>query len=409
MKRGPLAGLALVLAVALPSSAVAADPPMPSHDPFYRPPASLASYPPGAIIRSRQVDVSLGPAPLSALGAKAYQLLYRSDDPAGRPIANATTLLVPVGPKPDGGRRLVSLQDAEDSLTRNCAPSYQLRVGERDNSDMQAELAAAAPSQLAAGRVLLIPDAYGPRSEFLVGRMEARATLDSIRAAERFPEAQLAGRRTPVALVGYSGGAHETMAAAEVQPRYAPNLNVVGAAAGGTPRGDRGSYRYIERPASGVLMGSMIALQRAHPRLRWSSLLDARGRKVAAAVSHGPGCVTPVVSAYGRYREWTTVPNPLRVPRIARAIAAAALGHRAPATPTYIYISQHDELIALHGSDRLAARYCAGGARLDYFRDPTEYQGPLGDHLEAAVAGFIPRALAYLTDRFDGKPPPITC
>ena len=404
--------LALVLAagLALPAAAAAADPPVPDSDPFYRPPASLGSYAPGAIIRSRQVDVSLGPVPLSALGARSFQLLYRTRDPAGHAVANATTVIVPSGPNPDGRPELVSLQDAEDSLTTNCAPSYQLRVGERDNSDMQAELAAAAPSQLAAGRVLVIPDPYGPRSEFLVTRMEAYAILDSIRAAERFAPAGLAGRGTRTVLVGYSGGGHETMAAAELQSSYAPELDVVGAAAGGTPSGDRGLYDYLDgRTGSGVVMGAMIALERADPHLGWSKLLNARGRALAAAEQRGPGCVDPVVSGNDHVRDWTTVADPLGVPRIARAIAANALGHAGPAMPTFLYVSQHDELIPLGDEDRLAARYCAVGARLDYFRDPTDYQGPLGDHLEAALAGFIPRALPYLSDRLQGRPAPSTC
>lgn len=397
------------IAALLPCPASAAPLP-PDVDPFYLPPASLQAYPPGAIIRSRQVEVTLGPVPVSALGARSYQLLYRTNDPVGRPTAGATTIIVPGGPKPGGGRQLVSLQDAEDSLTTNCAPSYQLQIGERDNSDLQAELPAAAPSQLGAGRVLVIPDPYGPRSEFMVTRMEAYATLDSIRAAERFPAAQLDGLHTPVALVGYSGGGHGTAAAGELQPGYAPELNVVGAAAGGTPAGDRETYDFLDgRTGSGVVMGAMIALERAHPRIGWSSLLNAYGQTVAARETSGQGCVTPVVSGTDHVQDWTTVSDPLDFPPVAQALAANALGHGAPTAPTFLYVSQHDELISLDDSDKLAARYCTGGARLDYYRDPTYYRGPLGDHLEAALAGFIPRALAYLDARFAGQPAPGTC
>lgn len=74
-----------------------------------------------------------------------------------------------------------------------------------------------------------------------------------------------------------------------------------------------------------------------------------------------------------------------------------------------MYVSQHDELISLDDSDKLVARYCARGARIDYYRDPVQYQGPLGDHTEAAVGGFIPRALSYLDARFAGLPAPTTC
>ena len=402
--------LASLLSAVLLSASARADPLPPDTDPFYTAPASLSSYEPGAIIRSRVVDVSLGPLPLSALGATSYQLLYRTSDPSGQPVANATTVIVPGSPAPAGGRELVSLQDAEDSLTTNCAPSYQLQVGERDNQDMLAELTAAAPSQLAAGRVLVVPDIYGPQSEFLVKDMEAHAILDSLRAVEQFAPAKVAARQTPAALVGYSGGGHETMAAAELQPAYAPELNLVGAAAGGTPAGDRESFDYLDgRTGSGVVMGAMIALERAYPDLRWSALLNDYGRSVAAREEEGPGCVDPVVSGSDRVRAWTTVRDPLGLPRIARAIAANALGRAAPTTPTFLYVSQHDELISLADSDKLAARYCARGARIDYYRDPIKYEGPLGDHTEAAVAGFIPRALSYLDERFLGLAAPSNC
>lgn len=404
-----LAGLAILVVAAVPVGVALAAPLPPKGNPFYKPPASLKSYKPGAIIRSRRVDVTLpGGVPVSSLGATSYQLLYRTTNATGRAVANVTTVIVPGGSRPAGGRELVSLQDAEDSLTSNCAPSYQLQVGEKDNENLELEFGAAAPSQISAGRVLVIPDPEGERSEWLVRLVTARAVLDSIRAAERFAPAQLDGTRTPAALIGYSGGALETMAADELQRSYAPKLNVVGAAAGGTPVDNRQSFNYLETNASGVVMGAMLGLQRAYPRLRWSRLLNRYGRQVAATVSDGPGCATPAVSEYEHVGNWTTTKNPLGVRRIARAIAANALGHTAPKAPTFLYISEHDELISLGDEDKLAARYCADGAKLDYYRDPTDYPGG-DDHVEAALAGFIPRALGYLSDRFAGQAAPDTC
>ena len=65
-------------------AAASNSPPPPDSDPFYASPASLGSYASGAVIRWRVVDVSIGPVPISALGATAYQLLYRTDDPLGQ-------------------------------------------------------------------------------------------------------------------------------------------------------------------------------------------------------------------------------------------------------------------------------------------------------------------------------------
>ncbi|HWA66731.1 MAG TPA: hypothetical protein VG899_10240, partial [Mycobacteriales bacterium] len=71
-----LGGAAVPSAAAMPSVAAAASPLLPSADSFYVPPASLAGYADGAVIRERSVQLTLaGGLPLT--GASAYQLLYR--------------------------------------------------------------------------------------------------------------------------------------------------------------------------------------------------------------------------------------------------------------------------------------------------------------------------------------------
>ncbi len=98
--------------------------PPPSADPFYTPPPHLASFKPGKILRHRKVTIS-GVSNASA----AYQLLYRTTDAKGKPIATVTTLALPSEPAP-GPPDLVSIHHAYDSLTLSCAPSYTLRTGQ---------------------------------------------------------------------------------------------------------------------------------------------------------------------------------------------------------------------------------------------------------------------------------------
>src|ERR1700684_1219857 len=65
----------------------------PGEDPFYRPPPGLPAYPPGAVLRVRQVTLQGAMQPqLKA----AYQLLYRTTDPSGRAVATVATVMVPV-------------------------------------------------------------------------------------------------------------------------------------------------------------------------------------------------------------------------------------------------------------------------------------------------------------------------
>lgn len=81
-------------------------------------------------------------------------------------------------------------------------------------------------------RYVLVPDHQGPRSAFMAGYEEGYATLDGIRAGLRhlhFPV------DLPVGVIGYSGGGHATAWASHLVESYAPDLNIVGAAYGGTP------------------------------------------------------------------------------------------------------------------------------------------------------------------------------
>ena len=402
-------GGAVLLAVlgAMPAPAGAAT--RPQDDPFYNAPPNLASRAPGTVLRSRQVTVELGPVPLTGSSYQAYQLLYRTNDAAEEPIANVTTVIVPTGAAPPGGRQLVSLQDAEDSVDPDCAPSYQLQVGEMDSADndndgnLAAELTAVGIAQLARGRDLVIPDPEGPHSEYTVSAVAAHTTLDSIRAVERFRPAELDGARTPVAMAGYSGGALESAAANEMQPAYAPKLRIVAVTAGGVPALNEETLQYLDGSvAAGVVMASAIGLDRAYPKLQLYSLLNATGRAFAKQVS--TGCATSVFDApFTNYNSWTTTPNTFELPQVARVIAENAFGHATPTAPTFYYNAINDEIIWIKPLDELVAHYCAHGARIFYYRDPAGVE-----HIQGA-GDWGPAANAYIESRFAGAPVPSTC
>jgi Secretory lipase len=399
--------LAILAALGALTAAPATAVTPPPSDPFYAAPPGLASVPPGTVLRSRQVKVELGPAPLTGSAFTAYQLLYRSNDATGNPVANVTTVIVPTGATPAGGRKLVSVQDAEDSLDPDCAPSYQLQVGEMapngdDNGNLAAETSLVS-SELALGYDVVIPDAEGPDSEYIVTGMEAHATLDSIRAAERFGPASLGGAKTPVALIGYSGGASDTAAANELQPAYAPELNIVAVAAGGVPVGNEENFQYLDGSVgAGVLMAVSIAVNRAYPQLDLFSLLNAKGKAFAKQVS--TGCATSIfASPYTNFNTWTTAPNVFELPRVQRIVAENALGHATPTAPTFYYNAIKDELVWIKPLDALVGYYCAHGARIDYFRDPAAQE-----HIEA-LGDFVPLAEDYVSSRFAGNPVPDTC
>jgi pimeloyl-ACP methyl ester carboxylesterase len=67
---------------------------------------------------------------------------------------------------------------------------------------------------------------------YLIGEAEARAALDSVRAARQMPELTLDKR---MVVWGYSQGGHAALWTGIVGPRYAPDLEILGVAAIAAP------------------------------------------------------------------------------------------------------------------------------------------------------------------------------
>lgn len=386
---GCLAAAALGLA-----PAAAGQVPAPDADPFYAAPAGLADAAPGTILATRPIDITAFGLPLPVDG---YQLLYRTTDTKGKPEATVATVILPRGAAPAQGRPLVAYQPAEDSLTRRCASSYEIRQGRMP------ELGQALMPLYSDGAAIVISDYEGPGSQWVAGIQAGRAVLDAMRAAERFEAAGLAGAKTPVAVWGYSGGAQATAWAAELQPRYAPELNLVASAHGAAPYVLRETIAYIDgSPYAGILLAAVVGIERAYPEMRLDDLFNEAGKAMKEQV--GDQCIEEFAGAYpgARLDDFTKRPDVKDLPRIAKVIDANDLGHRTPQAPTYVYQSATDQLEPVAGADAIVANYCRRGVVVQYER------APAGEHIEYQSRGAI-GAAAYISDRFAGKPAPDTC
>ncbi|MDX6642601.1 MAG: hypothetical protein QOD76_563 [Solirubrobacteraceae bacterium] len=381
----------VAIGAALPASAAAI--PTPDVDPFYQAPTGLANQPPGTVLRSREVTVTGLGVPIPV---KSWQLLYRSNDTKGHAIAAVATVLVPLAPYAAGERPLVSYQMAIDSLGPQCTPSYEMRNGN------EKEMSAVGPL-IEAGLAVVVPDFESQNMAYGAGVLAARTTLDGIRAAERFAPAGFPGTKTPVGLWGYSGGGQGTAWAAEQQPGYAPELNVKGVAEGGVPPDLEQVARQIDGgPFFGVYFAASVGLSREYPEVNLDALLNDKGKALKEKI--GKECAETLVTGYPyqRMSDYTTVGDPLVVPRVRAVINAVKLPKATPTAPVYIYHSVVDELIPIAGPDALVGDYCLDGARILYQRDVA------GEHVAYAFTG-APAALAYLLERFQGQPAPTNC
>lgn len=412
-----LGAAALILGAAIPTNAsargashfdtlaVTAVTP-PGQDPFYTPPPNLASYPPGAVLRSRQVAVVGAIQPQTQA---AYQLLYRTTNATHRPVATVATVLIPTSPAP-GPRKLVSYQTFYDSLTLNCAPSYTMRGGNNGGSTQPLESEFIA-QELQQGWDVVVPDYEGPQSEWAVGPMLGRATLDAIRAAESFAPADLEGARTPVGMNGYSGGAIASMWAEALAPEYARELNIVGVAVGGLfPNMDYTMSTLDGSIWYGVQIGVLVAIDRAYPALNLNALLNAQGQALAAQDGQdADGCAGAATNEPGgNASEFTIFPSSQALaaaPQVKNVLDRLTMETAAlvPTAPSFFYNAINDELAHIEPVDKIVAYYCAHRATIDYDRDPVATS-----HV-AGLAVYWPLALQYLENRLAGQAAPGNC
>ncbi len=389
---GVTAAAALLPATAGP--AAGATVPTPQSDAFYQAPSPLPVATPGTVLRSRPVTIAfLG----IAVPVQAWQLMYRSTDAQGQPAVDIATVVEPTGPAPAGGRPLVSYQAAEDSLSQVCSPSYGMRLGLEKEESLMA-------LALLQGWALVVPDYEGLQSEWTAGAQEGHAVLDGVRAAEGFQPAGLAGAATAVGLWGYSGGGQASAWASELQPAYAPEVHLAGVAEGGVPVNVGDVADLVDGTAfSGIYLAAAVGLSRAYPQMNINSILNPAGRAMVADI--GTQCILTFAPLYAFQRiEQYTVGgvNPLNLFPVQAVITTDALGQARPAGPLYIYQSVNDELVGHTDVDALVHHYCSQGVTVDYDRDV------LSEHIILAVTG-APGAVAYLADRFAGKPAPSTC
>jgi hypothetical protein len=365
--------------------------PEPRDDPFYRPPAGWESTAPGTVLATRQVTVNgLGlPVP-----ANDWQFLVRSTDAKDAPTTVVGTLMVPKAPYAAGPRPLVSYQPATDSLGDQCNPSYKLRAG------TEAELPLMMQA-LEQGWAVVVTDYEGPQNAFAAGRMAGHGVLDGIRGAEALPGTGLTGVKTPVGMWGYSGGGLASSWAAELQPRYAPELAVAGVASGGTPADMVAAARRIDGTiASGLVLLASTGLTRAYPEML--SLLNDKGRAMIREI--GDMCVGDAVSRFPfrHLDEFTVSPDPLSQPVAVAVMEANDLGRRTPTAPVFLYHSILDELIPFPTVEALQADWCRGGGHVTLYADAAS------EHVSLAVTG-APLAVGFLAARFAGVAVPDNC
>jgi dienelactone hydrolase len=396
----PLAAIALA-ASSICSAAIIG----PSDNSFYDPPASAPTGKPGDLIQYRPTTVKLN---ADAPPTKAFNVIYQSTDSLDKANVVSGTVLVPTASWTGGGTRPVMLYAVgTHGLAPGCAPSRQFDTGK----DYEA---ANIVATLKAGYAVLVSDyagyLSGGRPTYMAGKSQGQAVLDLFRAASAIPSVGFTAS-SKIGIWGYSQGGQSAAWAGELLQGYAPELNVVGVAAGGTPADFPRSASALDGNLGFAFLASAVSgLGTQYPNTigRSFNLLASADGKAALAKLQTECLFTALFDLPNKTLASLTI-DPvhitldaiLGVPAVDDTLRAQNLGTRKINVPLYQYHAQADEIIPLDQAYALKKAYCAQGGTVAFDLYP-------GEHI-TTFSQSAPTVLSWMADRLAGKPAPNTC
>jgi pimeloyl-ACP methyl ester carboxylesterase len=397
----PLAAIALAV-----SSAYAAPVVGPADDSFFTQPALAGAK--GDLITYRTTTVNLG---TGAPAAKAWNVIYQTVDSRDFASAVSGTVLVPTAAwSGTGARPIVTYAVGTHGLASKCAPSKQLAAGtDYETSNINAALAKGYAVLVSDYRGTLTGAAASTTSTYLSGKAQGNAILDIVKAAAAIPGAGVSAT-APVAIWGYSqGGQSATWAAEQLANGYAPELKVVGVAAGGVPGDFLTTARYLDGANGFAFFASGInGLNNQYPRqLPISTLATDSGKAALADIS--TLCVFEALFKYENrsITEFVTQDPPLSlddllaVESVNTVLSAQNLGNVKLTVPYYQFHGKADEFIPQGQAVALKKAYCAKGSNVSFDVFPSE-------HIVTQFQG-ANTVLPWIADRLAGKAQTNSC
>ena len=383
--------LAACVAIAFAAAPVAAAPKesprkAPSGRAFYVPPDPLPEAAPGKLIWA---------TPFKAIpGAQAWKVLYHSRALDGSDIAVSGVVVAPTDAAPAGGRPVISWAHGTHGIADQCAPS---RTG-----DMVSRLPSIG-KVVAQGYVVVATDYEGlgtPGTHpYLVGASEARGVLDIAKAAQQIRET---GASNKTFVWGQSQGGQAALFAGEIQPTYAPELDLLGVVSG-APVTDASAMfpaaATIPETLGFAVMG-LMGMQAAFPNAHIADVLTPAGLEKTKIVDQK--CYGAVLDAFKQPVNQVIAHNPSEVPPFPDIFAADTPGKVATAAPMLVYQGLSDDVVYKVFTDQYVQKACGLGNTVEY----KTFSGK--DHYEENTAA-EKDVLEWMQARLGGEEAPSTC
>lgn len=391
---------------------------------FYTPPSELPAAD-GTLIRHEPLPLALSlPGIDGPLPGRATRLMYKSTDANGEAVAVTGAYVEPAAKwRGDGPRPLVAVAPGTMGQGDQCAASMALE----HPLQLNGQTVSVGYEDLSVYRLLLrgvavvVTDYVGlgttDRLHTYVNRVDgAHAVLDAVRAARSLDSASVTSD-SRVGLFGYSQGGGATAAAAELQPSYAPDVQLAGTYAGAPPADLTEVTKAIDgSDLAGALGWSLNGFLQTEPALRpiADRYINEAGQEALKDLS--TMCVGDALFGYGgdSSTDWTrtgqSISDVIRAePALQSFLAEQRIGSTAPGSPVRVATGVSDDLVPHGQARRLAVDWCGKGGKVTYV--PVLIPG-VGSGLLNHFAPLLAdqgKAIAWLTDRLSGEPAGSNC
>ena len=378
----PLSGAASASAAAPVRPSLSARAP----DAFYEPPANVPERP-GSLLRSEPLrNITLPP------GMQGWRILYTTTVDDRTPATAVATVFAPAV-LPAGPRPVVTWEHGTTGVLQKCMPSLV---------SAPTEGIPARDRIVAAGWVVVATDysfaEKGGPHPYLLGEGEARAALDSVRAARRMPELELDPRTV---VWGHSQGGQAALWTGIVGPRYAPDVQVIGVAAI-APAADIKSILAMS-PGAEKRLGPYLALSygRFYPDIHFEQAVRPEALAAAREIVNLCGFVPPEDPR--RIATLTaTFDGPALATRTNAALAARLEQNTASApiaVPVVVAQGLADAVVLPAATNAYVDARCVAGQRLEYWTLEGLDHGTIvqpGSRIEAPL-------VAWTAERFSNR------
>lgn len=386
-------GVVLVVTVFLLAETVDVGPAAPGF--VLTPPATVPARP-GALVATESITDGL-PA-----GVRGWRILYTTERADGSPTVASGLVAV------TGDRRVahpvVAWAHGTTGYSGACGPSSLTDpLGDAGGGS-----GAVVTAAVEAGAALVATDypglgTPGPQP-YLIGRGEAHAVLDAVRAARGLPDLVLLDQ---VVIWGHSQGGHAALWAGELAPAYAPDLAVVGVAALAPPTDLLANAAQLDIvPGATIFLAYLLsAYADTYPDVGLDGLLEPGGTVVVRSVAGR--CVNEPAGEVSQAS--SQLLGPLLAGPVDGSPFATRLRENDPVAPIRVPVliaqGSDDDLVPQAGQDRFVQQLCRTGTMIDY----RVYPGR--DHLGLILAGspLLPALVDWSRDRVTGVPAGSTC